>query len=420
MAAACQGDTGSAWMFARRAGSPMLGADAEHSINPMTLLTGTAEVAELCEALSRDRFVSVDTEFMRDRTYWPKLCLVQIAGVGRHAAIDPLAPGTDLEPLFALMGNPGVIKVFHAARQDVEIFHHLSGQVPEPLFDTQLAAMVLGFGEEVSYETLVTQVAKARVDKTSRFTDWSRRPLSRQQLDYAIADVTHLRVIYERLSEQLEQSGRAHWLSQELSGLTNPATYEQPPELAWKRIKVRSRDPRFLAVVRSLAAWREREAQRRDLPRNRVMRDDILLEVAANQPTTVEDMAKLRRVSLDRSTARSAVEAIGAALALPASELPRVEPLAKLPRGIGPLVDLLRVLLKFKSEEHHVAQRLVATTDDLEQIAAFDAPDVPSLKGWRREVFGDAALALKRGEIALAVQRGRIQIVATDKLEATA
>jgi ribonuclease D len=386
----------------------------------MTLLTGTAEVAELCEALSRDRFVSVDTEFMRDRTYWPKLCLVQIAGVGRHAAIDPLAPGTDLEPLFALMGNPGVIKVFHAARQDVEIFHHLSGQVPEPLFDTQLAAMVLGFGEEVSYETLVTQVAKARVDKTSRFTDWSRRPLSRQQLDYAIADVTHLRVIYERLSEQLEQSGRAHWLSQELSGLTNPATYEQPPDLAWKRIKVRSRDPRFLAVVRSLAAWREREAQRRDLPRNRVMRDDILLEVAANQPTTVEDMAKLRRVSLDRSTARSAVEAIGAALALPASELPRVEPLAKLPRGIGPLVDLLRVLLKFKSEEHHVAQRLVATTDDLEQIAAFDAPDVPSLKGWRREVFGDAALALKRGEIGLAVQRGRVQIVATDKLEATA
>jgi ribonuclease D len=398
----------------------MLGADAEHSINPMTLLTGTAEVAELCEALSRDRFVAVDTEFMRDRTYWPKLCLVQIAGAGRHAAIDPLAPGTDLAPLFALMGDPGVIKVFHAARQDVEIFHHLSGQVPEPLFDTQLAAMVLGFGEEVSYETLVTQVAKARVDKTSRFTDWSRRPLSRQQLDYAIADVTHLRVIYERLSEQLEQSGRAHWLSQELSGLTNPATYEQPPDLAWKRIKVRSRDPRFLAVVRSLAAWREREAQRRDLPRNRVMRDDILLEVAANQPTTVDDMGKLRRVSLDRSTARSAVEAIGAALTLPASELPRVEPLAKLPRGIGPLVDLLRVLLKFKSEEHHVAQRLVATTDDLEQIAAFDAPDVPSLKGWRREVFGDAALALKRGEIGLAVQRGRVQIVATDKLEAPA
>jgi ribonuclease D len=391
----------------------MLGGDDEHSTNLMTLLTTRTEVAELCEALSRDRFIAVDTEFMRDRTYWPKLCLVQIAGAERHAAVDPLAPGIDLAPLFSLMADADVVKVFHAARQDVEIFHHLSAQVPEPLFDTQLAAMVLGFGEEVGYETLVTQVAKARVDKTSRFTDWSRRPLSRQQLDYALADVTHLRVIYERLSEQLEQSGRAHWLSQELAGLTNPATYEQPPELAWKRIKVRSRDPRFLAVVRALAAWREREAQRRDLPRNRVIRDDIMLEVAANQPKTVEDMAKLRRVSLDRNMARSVVEAIGEALALPASGLPKVEPPAKLPRGIGPLVDLLRVLLKFKSEEHHVAQRLVATTDDLEQIAAFDAPDVPPLKGWRREVFGDVALALKRGEIGLAVRRGRVQIVAT-------
>jgi ribonuclease D len=386
----------------------------------MTLLTTTAEVAELCEALSRDRFIAVDTEFMRDRTYWPKLCLVQIAGAERHAAIDALAPGIDLAPLFSLMTDPDVVKVFHAARQDVEIFHHLSGQVPQPLFDTQLAAMVLGFGEEVGYETLVAQVANARVDKTSRFTDWSRRPLSRQQLDYALADVTHLRIIYEHFFEQLEQSGRAHWLSQELAGLTNPATYEQPPELAWKRIKVRSRDARFLAVVRALAAWREREAQRRDLPRNRVMRDDIMLEVAANQPKTVEDMAKLRRVSLDRNMARSVVDAIGEALALPASALPKIEPPPKLPRGIGPLVDLLRVLLKFKSEEHHVAQRLVATTDDLEQIAAFDAPDVPPLKGWRREVFGDAALALKRGEIGLAVRRGRVQLVATGELNAPA
>jgi ribonuclease D len=396
----------------------MLGGHVEHSTDAMTLLTSTAQVAELCEALSRERFIAVDTEFMRDRTYWPKLCLVQIAGAGRHAAIDPLASGVDLAPLFSLMTHPDIVKVFHAARQDVEIFYHLSGQIPQPLFDTQLAAMVLGFGEEVGYETLVTQVAKARIDKTSRFTDWSRRPLSRQQLDYALADVTHLRVIYERLFEQLERSGRAHWLSQEVGGLTNPATYEQPPELAWKRIKVRSRDPRFFAVVQALAAWREREAQGRDLPRNRIMRDDLLLEVAANRPTTLEDMAKLRRVSLDRSMARSVVEAVGEALALPASALPKIEPPVKLPRGIGPLVELLRVLLKFKSEEHHVAQRLVATTDDLEQIAAFDAPDVVPLKGWRREVFGDAALALKRGEIGLAVRGNQVKIIATRELDA--
>jgi ribonuclease D len=396
----------------------MLGGHVEHSTDAMTLLTSTAQVAELCEALSRERFIAVDTEFMRDRTYWPKLCLVQIAGAGRHAAIDPLASGVDLAPLFSLMTHPDIVKVFHAARQDVEIFYHLSGQIPQPLFDTQLAAMVLGFGEEVGYETLVTQVAKARVDKTSRFTDWSRRPLSRQQLDYALADVTHLRVIYERLFEQLERSGRAHWLSQEVGGLTNPATYEQPPELAWKRIKVRSRDPRFFAVVQALAAWREREAQGRDLPRNRIMRDDLLLEVAANRPTTLEDMAKLRRVSLDRGMARSVVEAVGEALALPVSALPKIEPPAKLPRGIGPLVELLRVLLKFKSEEHHVAQRLVATTDDLEQIAAFDAPDVAPLKGWRREVFGDAALALKRGEIGLAVRGSEVKIIATRELDA--
>jgi ribonuclease D len=405
-------------MFARAPGSPMLGGHVEHSTDAMTLLTSTAQVAELCEALSRERFIAVDTEFMRDRTYWPKLCLVQIAGAGRHAAIDPLASGVDLAPLFSLMTHPDIVKVFHAARQDVEIFYHLSGQIPQPLFDTQLAAMVLGFGEEVGYETLVTQVAKARIDKTSRFTDWSRRPLSRQQLDYALADVTHLRVIYERLFEQLERSGRAHWLSQEVGGLTNPATYEQPPELAWKRIKVRSRDPRFFAVVQALAAWREREAQGRDLPRNRIMRDDLLLEVAANRPTTLEDMAKLRRVSLDRSMARSVVEAVGEALALPASALPKIEPPVKLPRGIGPLVELLRVLLKFKSEEHHVAQRLVATTDDLEQIAAFDAPDVVPLKGWRREVFGDAALALKRGEIGLAVRGNQVKIIATRELDA--
>jgi ribonuclease D len=383
----------------------------------MTLLTTTQEIAELCDELAHEPFVALDTEFMRDRTYWPKLCLVQLAGGKRHAAVDPLAPGIDLAPLFALMANPAVIKVFHAARQDVEIFHHLSGQVPTPLFDTQLAAMVCGYGEEVGYETLVSRLAKARVDKSSRFTDWSRRPLTKQQLDYALDDVIHLRVVYQRLDAQLKESGRTEWVAQELAGLTDPNTYEQPPEAAWRRIKVRSRDPRFLAIVMALAAWREREAQRRDLPRNRIVRDDLLLELAANRPRSVEDIARLRRISLDKASNAAAVAAVRSALEMPEAELPVVEPPPKLPRGIGPLVDLLRVLLKFQCEEHHVAQRLVATTADLEAIAAYDAPDVAALRGWRREVFGRAALALKQGKLGLAVDKGQVVLVPMTMVE---
>jgi ribonuclease D len=377
----------------------------------MTLITSTGELASLCEELAHEPYVALDTEFMRDRTFWPKLCLVQVAGAARHAAIDPLAPEIDLAPLFALMQDERVLKVLHAARQDIEIFWHLSGEIPQPVFDTQLAAMVLGFGEEVAYETLVTQVAKAKVDKTSRFTDWSRRPLSPQQLDYALADVIHLRVVYERLSRRLDEAGRHDWFAQELATLTDTATYEQPPEQAWKRVKVRTRDPRFLAIVRELAAWREREAQRRDLPRNRILRDDLLLEVAANRPATPEEVARLRRVSVDRAGARGIAEAVARALALPQGELPEIEPPVKLPRGIGPVVDLLRVLLKFKCEEHHVAQRLVASSADLEQIAARERPEVAAMKGWRFEVFGEAALALKRGELALAAPGGRIALV---------
>jgi ribonuclease D len=377
----------------------------------MNLLTTSAEVATLCAELAREPYVAVDTEFMRDRTYWPKLCLVQLAGAKRHAAIDPLAKGIDLAPLCALMVNAQVLKVFHAARQDIEIFHRMTGAVPTPLFDTQLAAMVCGYGEEVGYETLVGQIAKGRVDKSSRFTDWARRPLSAQQLNYALGDVIHLRVIYERLKRQLEQTGRTEWVAQELADLTNPATYNPPIEDAWKRIKVRSRDPRFLAVLRALAAWREGEAQRRDVPRNRIVRDDLLLEIAANRPTSVEELSKLRRISLDRPSAAAVVDAVQAALALPENKLPRLEPPPKLPRGIGPLIELLRVLLKLKCEEHHVAQRLVATTGDLEAIATQERPDVAALKGWRFEVFGRSALALKRGELGLAIANGQIVLI---------
>jgi ribonuclease D len=374
-------------------------------------ITTTDALALLCAGLRAEPFVAVDTEFMRDRTYWPKLCLVQLAGRERAAAIDPLAGDLDLGPLLELMYDQAVLKVFHAARQDLEIFYILGGRVPEPVFDTQIAAMVCGHGDEVAYDTLVAQLAGARLDKTSRFTDWARRPLSQQQLRYALSDVTHLRVIYEKLADELEETGRGEWLREELAVLADPALYEQPPELAWKRLKMRSREPRFVAVVQALAAWRERTAQRRDVPRNRILRDDLLLEVAASRPRSVEDLARIGRISVDRESARGIVEAVGAALALPESDLPRLEPPPKLPRGLAPVVELLRVLLKHKCDEHGVAQRLVASSGDLELIAADDRAEVPALKGWRRELFGADALALKRGEIALAIRERRIVLL---------
>ncbi len=376
----------------------------------MTLLTTTVEIDEFCRALADEPYITIDTEFMRDRTYWPKLCLVQIAGQGRFAAIDPLVPDLDLQPLFDLMANPDVIKVFHACRQDVEIFYNLTGRTPGPIFDTQLAAMVLGYGDEVGYESLVTRIAKAKIDKSSRFTDWSRRPLSEQQLNYALADVTHLRVIYEQLQRELEQAGRMDWANQELADLTSADTYEQPPELAWKRVKIRSKDQRFIAIVQALAAWRETEAQTRDLPRNRIIRDDLLMEVAANRPTSPDEIAKLRRISIDKKSMTGMAATIQAALDLPKDQLPKLPTPPKLPRGIGPVVDLLRVLLKFQCEEHAVAQRLVANTGDLEAIAADDNADVRALRGWRHEVFGKAALALKHGRLGLAIADEKITV----------
>jgi ribonuclease D len=375
----------------------------------MTLITDSATLAAFCTRIRGESFDTVDTEFMRDRTYWPRLCLVQVAGEQEAVAIDALAPGLDLAPLLELMGDPGVLKVMHAARQDLEIFHRL-GQLPRSFFDTQVAAMVCGFGEEVAYETLVNKVAKAPLDKSSRFTDWARRPLTEAQIHYALGDVTHLRVIYEHLAARIENAGRTSWVAEELSALLDPALYAQLPEEAWKRLKLRSRDARFVAIVQALAAWREREAQRRDLPRARIVRDDLLLEVAANRPQTVEELRAIERVSLDRESAAAVVAAIQAALALPKAALPPIPEPVILPRGIGPIVDLLRVLLKYRCEEAEVAQRLVASTADLEAIAVDDQADVPAMHGWRREIFGDDALALKAGRLALAV-RGRRPVV---------
>jgi ribonuclease D len=381
----------------------------------MTLLKTTAEVEEFCRELADEDYITIDTEFMRDRTFWPKLCLVQLAGKDRYAAIDPLAPGIDLQPLFDLMADSSVIKVFHACRQDVEIFYHLTGRTPSPIFDTQLAAMVLGYGDEIGYENLVSQIAKAQIDKSSRFTDWSHRPLSEKQLSYALADVTHLRVIYEHLSSELETAGRLDWAKEELSDLTSTDTYAQPPELAWKRVKIRSKDPRFLAIVQALAAWREEEAQSRDLPRNRIIRDDLLMEIAANRPTSPEAVLNIRRISVDKKSAAGIAGAVQSALDLPKNELPKIKKPQRLPRGIGPIVDLLRVLLKYQCEEHQVAQRLVATTNDLEAIAASDHADVRALRGWRFDIFGQAALALKHGQLGLAIADEKITVFSMDE-----
>jgi ribonuclease D len=377
----------------------------------MLLITTTAALEAFCGRLAGERFVTVDTEFMRDRTYWPKLCLLQIGGTEEAAAIDPLAPGIDLAPVLTLMRDDRILKVFHAARQDLEIFWRLMGRLPSPLFDTQVAAMVCGFGEEVAYETLVAKIAKGRLDKSSRFTDWSRRPLSEAQTRYALGDVTHLRVIYERLRARIETVGRLAWVEAELGGLADPRIFDQPAEESWRRLKFRSRDPRFVAIVQRLAAWRERAARERDLPRNRIVRDDLLLEIAAHRPRSVEELRGQERISLDRESARQVVAAIEEALALATDQLPHLEPPPEVPRGIGPLVELLRVLLKLRSEESEVAQRLIATTADLEALAQHDDPELPTLRGWRREIFGEEALALKAGRLALTVREGKPVVV---------
>ncbi len=379
----------------------------------MDVIVDTASLEALCSRLSSAPYVTVDTEFMREKTYWPRLCLVQIAGPEDAAVIDALAPGIDLGSLLALLGDERVLKVFHAARQDIEIFFHLMGNVPAPDFDTQIAAMVCGFGEQVSYETLAAQLVGARIDKTSRFTDWSHRPLSERQLSYALADVTHMRKIYEHLRVRLGQSKRDPWLEEEIAALIDPAVYRLDPSTAWQRLKPRGMSPKSLAVLREVAAWREGEAQRRDLPRNRIVRDEALLEIAASRPRRVADLARVR--ALPKAVAEGAfgdgiLAAVTRGEALPDAECPAVTDRPQLPRGIGPVVELLKVLLKSKCETNHVAAKLIASVSDLERIAAGE-DDVPALHGWRHGVFGADALALIEGRLALAVTGRRLEMV---------
>jgi len=380
----------------------------------MQIVTRTDDLAALCDRLSAHPYVTIDTEFLRESTFWPQLCLVQIASEDEAAIIDPLAAGISLDPLFALMQNRDVLKVFHAGRQDLEIFHHLTGEVPAPIFDTQVAAMVSGFGESVGYDTLVGNLVGVHIDKSSRFTDWSRRPLSDRQLEYALADVTHLRTVYEKLIAKLEQTGRKDWLLGEMKILETPETYLLPPEKAWRRIKSRNNKPRFLAILQAVAEWREQQAHRQNIPRNRVLRDEALLEIASNPPSNTEKLSHVRGIGrkfADGKMGAGLLEAIKTGRAVPEADCPTAVQKVPLPKGMGPLMDLLRVLLKMRCEDNEVAQKLVCSSADLEKIAADDNADVPALQGWRFEIFGRDALALKAGKIAFTAEGRKIKII---------
>lgn len=384
----------------------------------MDPITSTEALAAACERLARHPFVTVDTEFLRETTFWPKLCVVQIASPEEAILIDALADGLDLAPFYRLMANNRVMKVFHAGRQDIEIIWHQARLIPHPVFDTQVAAMVLGYGDSISYDQLVQRITGHALDKSSRFTDWSRRPLSPSQVTYAIADVTHLRDIYVKLTTDLEARGRAEWVGEEMHVLTSPSTYEQSPDTAWERLKSRVRKPRELAVLVEVAAWREHEAQTRDLPRGRVIKDDVIGEIALQQPQTPERLAELRSVpkGFERSRyGEAVVEAVKRGLARDPKTLPRIERDKPLPNGANATVELLKVLLRMTAEQNAVAAKVIATTEDLERIAVSDEADVPALKGWRRELFGERALALKAGRLALAVDRGKV--IAVEKAQ---
>ncbi|MEO1538981.1 MAG: ribonuclease D [Pseudomonadota bacterium] len=383
----------------------------------MQEITTTDALAQFCDRARGEDYVTIDTEFLRERTYYAQLCLVQMALPGRGeddaVLVDVLAEGIDLEPLYALLRDSSVVKVFHAARQDVEIFYQMGQVIPDPLFDTQVAAMVCGFGEQVGYETLVRRIAKASLDKSSRFTDWSQRPLSDKQKKYAIADVTFLRDIYESLIDQLEKNGRTSWVREELGVLTSPETYYVEPSEAWRRLKTRTTSGKFLAVARALAAWREREAQTRDVPRNRLIKDDALLEVASNRPTTLEALSKSRlllREARRGKTAEDILAAVKEGLDCPPEEYPVADAPANRAAPSPALMDLLKVLLKAQSEKAGVAQKLIATSADLEELALSPEADLSVLSGWRREIFGSDALDLIQGDIALSVKNGRVRI----------
>ncbi len=378
----------------------------------MKLITSTQDLQEAVDALAKSDFVAVDTEFIRETTFWPELCLIQMATPDHTALVDALAPDLDLKPFFELMANPNIVKVFHAARQDVEIVHHLGGLIPEPLFDTQVAAMVCGFGDAVSYDQLVQKVASVQIDKSSRFTDWRRRPLSEKQLDYALSDVTYLRDVYNYLKQELEKSGRSDWVQEEMHVLRTPETYDLPPENAWKKVKFRVRKPLELAILQSVATWREREARARNVPRGRIIKDDTIGEIAQQQPKDVEALGRLRSIpkGWEKSAqGQSLLEAVNNALAIPKEDLPTIPKHSSSSSGNNAASEVLKLLLKVISEKQGVAPKIIAHTDEIEKIAALgENANVAALQGWRREVFGQQALDLLEGRTCIKFESKRI------------
>jgi ribonuclease D len=380
----------------------------------MTPITTTADLETFCAKILGQPFVAVDTEFMRETTYWPKLCLIQAATPDDEAVIDPLAPGLDLEPFLQILRDESIVKVFHAARQDVEIFHNLKA-MPKPLFDTQVAAMAAGYGEQIAYDALVRNMLKIELDKSSRFTDWARRPLTENQLTYALADVTHLAALYPRLRSRLEDEGRVAWVADDMKSLSDPALYDVSPENAWRRLKPRKQSPRYLSVYRAVAEWREKTAQLRDQPRGRILKDDAIDELASQAPTAAAQMERLRSVPKGFAGSRfgpELLETIREALRDPEATAPVIEK-TRSPHNpaAGSVVELLKVLLKARAEDGGVASKLIATVSDLEMIAQDDNADTPALTGWRLEAFGADALRLKRGELALVLDGSRVRVV---------
>lgn len=380
----------------------------------MTPITTTADLETFCAKILGQAFVAVDTEFMRETTYWPRLCLIQAATPDDEAVIDPLAPGLDLEPFLQILRDESIVKVFHAARQDVEIFHNLKA-MPKPLFDTQVAAMAAGYGEQIAYDALVRNMLKIELDKSSRFTDWARRPLTENQLTYALADVTHLAALYPRLRSRLEDEGRVAWVADDMKSLSDPALYDVSPENAWRRLKPRKQSPRYLSVYRAVAEWREKTAQLRDQPRGRILKDDAIDELASQAPTDAAQMERLRSVPKGFAGSRfgpELLETIREALRDPEATAPVIEK-TRSPHNpaAGSVVELLKVLLKARAEDGGVASKLIATVSDLEMIAQDDNADTPALTGWRLEAFGADALRLKRGELALVLDGSRVRVV---------
>jgi len=384
----------------------------------MQPITTTEELGQVCARMARHPFVTVDTEFLRETTYYPLLCVAQIASPDEAVVVDARAPGIDLAPFFELMTDEKVVKVFHAARQDIEIVWNMAKKIPHPIFDSQVAAMVLGYGDSISYDQLVQRISGDLLDKSNRFTDWTRRPLTDAQMSYALSDVTHLRNVYLKLAADLDKRGRSNWVEAEMSVLTSPETYRMEPDKAWERLKSRVRKPKELAVLIEVAAWREREAQTRDVPRSRVLKDEVLGDIATQAPATIERLGQLR--SLPKGFERSRwgeaiVEVVKRGLERDPKTLPRLDRFRPAPNGAA-TVELLKVLLRMTAESNGVAAKVIATMDELDRIAADDDADVPSLKGWRRELFGEKALALKHGSLALAVENGRV--VTVDKASA--